>query len=392
MILHIDMDAFFASVEQLDNPQLRGKCLIVGGDSRRGVVAAASYEARKYGIHSAMPIYQARQRCPHLVIAAPRRQRYVEISQAVMAILSNYTPLVEPVSIDEAYMDVSGCRRLHGTPLEIAYKIKNEINAELHLTCSVGIAPKKFLAKIASEVNKPDGLTQIEPGAVDAFIDSLAIEKVPGVGPRAVARLRVMGIDTLADVNRMSVEALEKQFGRFGRRLVSLARGEDDSPVTPHVAVKSVSSEETLDRNTSDRHLLLRQLLQQSQQVAFQLRKKRLRARTVVLKLKFADFQLITRSRTLAVPTDASATIFKAVASLLVVVPLSNPVRLVGVGATGLVSGETPVQLSLFDSSSQARQNWEKVDRAIDGIHAKYGFDAVKRGVLANGKPSKNER
>ena len=271
MILHIDMDAFYASVEQLDHPELRGKCIIVGGTTHRGVVSAASYEARKHGIHSAMPIYQAKQKCPDAVFIRPRMQRYKEISQKIMAVLKNITPLVEPVSIDEAYMDITGCGTLYGTPEQIGVRIKQKINKTVNLTCSVGIAPNKFLAKIASDLDKPDGLTVIMPEMVPAFIDNLPIQRVPGVGKKTNSRLALMGIKTLGDVKKFPGKMILDRLGKYGKRLLDLSVGIDNSSVKPVSRHKSVSSEHTLSEDTRNINLLNQHLLRHAEDVAKQL-------------------------------------------------------------------------------------------------------------------------
>ncbi|MDD3992639.1 MAG: DNA polymerase IV [Desulfobacterales bacterium] len=379
MILHIDMDAFYAAVEQLDDPSLRGRCVIVGGTSGRGVVATASYEARRFGVHSAMPIFEARRRCPQAVFIKPRRERYQAVSRRIMAILERFTPLVEPVSIDEAYLDVTGCERIGGPPAQIARCIKALILEETGLTCSVGGAPVKFLAKIASEMQKPDGLTLIEGPEVAAVIERLPIERVPGVGPAALARLAPRGIKTLADAGRLGEAALERRLGKFGRRLAALARGEDPSPVTPHSETKSISAEVTLARDTADPGEMKKILLDQAEDVARQLRHQGLRARTVVLKLKHDDFRQLTRSRTLEAPTQSAHTLFGAAAALLDAYRLRQPVRLVGVGAANLVPANRPVQTALFPTGRGADGAWEKVERALDAIEARFGPRAVRR-------------
>ncbi len=382
-ILHMDMDAFFASVEQLDNPALQGKCVIVGGTSNRGVVAAASYEARRFGIHSAMPIFQARQRCARLIIVPPRRRRYAELSGQIMSILGTFSPLVEPVSIDEAFVDISGCGRLHGSPQETARAIKNRIRQKTQLTCSVGVAPCKFLAKIASDMNKPDGLTIIAPEQMMAFIDHLPIAKVPGVGAHAHQVLADMGIHTMGQVRRQPVRLLTRKLGKFGLRLVELAHGRDNSPVIPYRAAKSFSSELTLDRNTRDRALILNHVLEQAQSVARQLRHHKVRARTITIKLKTADFTSRTRSRTLDKPVQDSESIFQTAAQLLETFALKEPIRLVGVGAGNLQPLDLPVQCDLFAAQNNDQQNkWEKVDQAIDAIANRFGGHAIIRGTL----------
>ena len=382
MILHIDMDAFYASVEQLDHPELRGKCIIVGGTTHRGVVSAASYEARKHGIHSAMPIYQAKQKCPDGIFIRPRMQRYKEISQKIMAVLKNITPLVEPVSIDEAYMDITGCGTLYGTPEQIGVRIKQKISKTVNLTCSVGIAPNKFLAKIASDLDKPDGLTVIMPEMVPAFIDNLPIQKVPGVGKKTNSRLALMGIKTLGDVKKFPGKMILDRLGKYGKRLLDLSVGIDNSSVKPVSRPKSVSSEHTLSEDTRNINLLNQHLLRHAEDVAKQLRKLDLRARTITLKLKCADFKQVTRSTTLVTPIQSSDKIFLEASHLLVKYSLIKQIRLIGIGASGLSSSTLPVQLDLFEKIKTKDRSWEKVDRTVDSITEKFGKDAIRRAAL----------
>jgi DNA polymerase-4 len=382
MILHIDMDAFYASVEKLDDPRLKHKCVIVGGTSNRGVVSAASYEARRFGVHSAMPIYRAKQRCPHGVFVPPRMGRYKEVSKKVMALLKEFSPLVEPVSIDEAYMDITGCRRLFGEPHEIAREIKRKIKESLQLTCSVGVAPNKFLAKIASDLEKPDGLTLIMPEQVPQFIESLPIKKVPGVGNKTVRQLEALGIQTLGDVQRLPEKALLKHLGKFGRRLLALSSGNDASPVTPHTPHKSISTEHTLAADTLDVKLLKRYLLRQSAEVARQLRQAGVRARTIVIKIKNADFKTVTRRTTIAVPTQSSETIYKHAAQLIDNFKITQKIRLIGVGTTGFSAVTASVQMSLFDQEEKPNDNWEKVDKALDSISQKFGKNVIGRATF----------
>ena len=381
IILHIDMDAFFASVEQLDDPSLRGRCVIVGGQTHRGVVAAASYEARKYGIHSAMPIFQARQRCRDLVIVPPRRARYTELSRRMMAILAQFSPLVEPVSIDEAYMDITGCGRLFGDAGQTARAIKARIHGDLGLTCSVGVAPSKFLAKIASDLNKPDGLTIIPAGQVQGFVARLPIHKVPGVGRHACQTLKDLGIQTLGQVQTYPEELLIRKLGKFARRLKELARGQDTSAVTPQSETKSVSTETTLDQDTRDRQQLSCCLLGQSQRVARELRAKGLRARTVSLILKTSDFQRHSRSRTLETPVQSADRIYHTALTLLQSFAITQPVRLIGVGASGLRPADSVEQGQLFpDDREKLDRKWEQVERAMDAVADRFGASAVKHG------------
>ncbi len=382
MILHVDMDAFFAAVERLDDPALAGCCLVVGSDSRRGVVAAASYEARRFGIHSAMPMFQARRLCPDLVIVPPRRARYQQVSRAIMAHLGDYTPLVEKVSIDEAYLDVGGCHRLFGPPAQMAARIKSSIRERFGLTCSIGGAPLKFLAKIASDMHKPDGLTLIASEEVDAFIAALPVARIPGVGRRTQEQLEKMGLYHMADVRRMPTEALARRMGKFGRRLHALSRGVDRSRVQPWQPVKSISEEKTLSRDISDRADLNRIILQQAEDVGRRLRASGLKARIVSLKLKFADFQQLTRRTTLESPTRSSTVIYTRAVDLLGSVSLGKKVRLVGVGVGGLQSVTTPQQACLFGDDEVASEEWERVDDAVDAVASRFGPDAVRKGTL----------
>ena len=382
MILHVDMDAFFASVEQLDDPSLRGRCVLVGGLSDRGVVAACSYEARKFGIHSAMPMFQARRKCPDAVIVPPQRGRYKELSGRIMATLSQFSPLVEPVSIDEAYLDITGCEKLQGNPEQVAAAVKTAVRAAVDLTCSVGAAPVKFLAKIASDLDKPDGLTVIRPERMMTFIDTLDVKKVPGVGPKMQARLRDMGIRHLGDVRAYPEDLLRRRLGKFGRRLRELSFGRDSARVIPSTAPKSVSSEETLAANTRDRRQLGRCLLKHAEDVARQLRRKRMRARTVILIVRHGDFSRVTRQSALARPSQSAEPIYHRVMKMLESYPLTRDVRLIGAGASGLLPAGTPVQMDMFAAGPESDRNWEKVDRAVDHITERFGRGVIRRASL----------
>jgi len=384
MILHIDMDAFYASVEQLDNPDLKGKCVIVGGLSSRSVVSAASYEARRFGVHSAMPIYQAKKKCPQGIFIRPRMNRYKAMSEKIMAVLKEFSPQVETVSIDEAYMDITGCERLHGEPREIATSIKNKIKESFNLTCSVGVGSNKFIAKIASDMDKPDGVTVIMPDQTFQFLENLPVHKVPGVGKSRLKQLEFMGIKTLSDVNKYSEKTILKRLGKFGRRLWELSAGIDDSEVTPISRRKSVSAEETLLQNIDDKALLGNTILEQAQSVARQLRKKGVRAKTITLKIKHSDFKLVTRSATLPSPTQSSETIYQAALALLKKYPMKTKIRLIGVGVSGLLTDALPVQMSIFKEEKKKNHTWGQVDKAVDSITKKFGKDIIKRGTLTD--------
>lgn len=376
------MDAFFAAVEVLDNPALAGQCVIVGGVSNRGVVCAASYEARKYGVHSAMPMYQARQKCPNGFFVPPRRRRYSELSRRIMAILEQFSPLVEQVSIDEAYVDITGCDKLYGSPEAIGRTIKEKVRGDLKLTCSVGITPLKFLSKIASDMYKPDGLTVIPPEAVAECIAGLPVNKVPGVGRNTREQLERLGIITLGDVRKYSADQLTRRLGKYGKRLAELAAGIDQAEVKTVRPVKSISSEETLPADTMDGVLLRRYLLKQAEDVGRQLRKHGLRANTVTMKVKYADFSQITRQMSLSRRTRSSETLFKAACGLLEKNKPARPVRLIGIGASDLSENDAPVQMTLFGETDPTAVKWETVGSAVDAIAERFGREAVKKAEL----------
>jgi DNA polymerase IV len=376
------MDAFFASVEQLDHPELKGKCVIVGGTSGRGVVSAASYEARKFGVHSAMPMFQARQKCPHAVFIKPRHKRYSEISAIVMSVLESFSPLVEQVSIDEAFVDIAGCEPMYGSPPEMAAKIKQKIYDAVHLTCSIGIAPLKFLAKIASDLNKPDGLTYIAPHQVESFVHDLPIRKVPGVGTHTGNNLERMGIKTLGDVKQHGEKQMIDRLGKYGRRLYELASGIDRSLVHTEHEVKSVSSEETLASDTLDKPFLKKYLLKHAEDVGRELRSQGLKAGTITLKIKFSDFTQKSRQTKMERFTDSTEIMYQAAVKLLDAFPLNKKVRLIGVAASDFFSTDRPVQLTLFKQHQDMSSKWEKLDRTVDAISEKFGREAVKKAAL----------
>jgi DNA polymerase-4 len=384
-IAHIDMDAFFASVEVLDDPSLKGRPVIVGGDVRRGVVSAASYEARAFGVHSAMPLFQARRLCPNGVYVPVRMERYVEVSRTVMTCLGEFSPLVEQVSVDEAYLDLTGTGHLLGAPEEAARKIKARIAERTSLTCSVGVSVTKLIAKIASDMDKPNGLTVVPPGEVERFLSSLPVGKVPGIGERGREELAKIGIRLVGDLARLAPERLEERFGAFGSWLVSVARGGDDDPVRPYTAPKSISAEDTLSEDTADERTIRRCLLEQSDRIGRRLREEGFRGRTVTLKLKHHDFRQITRSETLAEPTQLGETIYREAVKLLAVYNLRSKVRLVGVGVSNLEPADavpSGAQMGLFREPDATSEKWDKVERAADEIARRFGDGAVKRGSL----------
>ena len=382
MIIHVDMDAFFASVEQLDNPDIFGKPVIVGGTSNRGVVAASSYEARKFGVYSAMPIFQAKQKCPQGIFIRPRGYRYKEVSIHVMSILSSFSPVIEQVSIDEAFMDVAGCESIFGNPCEIGFKIKRKIEQNIGLTCSVGIAPLKFLAKIASDMYKPDGLTYIAPNEVVTFISTLSVEKISGVGKQTAGHLRKMGIVTLGDVKKHTREKLLTRLGKYGNRLYELANGIDRSTVNVYRPVKSISTEETLTADITDKVRLRKYLLKHSEDVGRQLRGENRKARTVTLKIKHSDFKQVTRQKKLPAYIFSSEKIFQVAVNLLEDYLLRKPVRLIGVGVSDLDDKKKAVQMDLFSGSDCGVEKWERVDTAVDAIAEKFGKDVITKAGL----------
>ncbi len=373
------MDAFFAAIEVLDNPSLKGRPVIVGGPTSRGVVSTASYEARSFGVHSAMPIFKAKEKCPQGIFLPVRKGRYQEVSRKVVNILKDFTPLLEQVSIDEAYLDVTGCEALLGGADEIARHIKARIAKETGLTCSIGIAPNKFLAKVASDMHKPDGLTVLLPDEVDSFLSRLPVEKIPGVGKRTLEGLRHYGIKTVGDLKGFNKERLSKGFGKFGIRLHELARGIDDSPVVPFREVKSVSSEETLQSDTDDLTCLKALVASHADTVACRLRKEGFKARTISLKIKLDDFSEISKSLTISHSTDSSKIISDSAVKLLLNYPLRRKVRLIGVALSNLEVTKEEPQGSLFTLRGKEDKE-RKTDEAIDEIRRRFGGGVIRRG------------
>jgi len=378
VILHLDMDAFFTSVEQADNPELRGKPVVIG-QSLRGVASAASYEARRYGVRSAMPIVQARKLCPHAVFLPGRMSRYREVSGQVMEIMRSLCPVVEQASVDEAYADVSGMGRVCGPPDNLARRLKVEILDRTGLTCSVGIAPNKFLAKIASDWNKPDGLTVILPDDVPAFLQALPLGKIPGVGKHMLEELQGMGVSSIPDVLARPRQYWIDALGKRGAFLHNRALGIDDSPVTPESEAQSCSAENTLDRDTLDRELLERWLLAQAERVGREVRAMDKKGLTVTLKIKFHDFSSITRSKTLPRPTDITAEIYAAARRLLAAEKLPRPVRLIGLG----VSNFRAMQAELPLAADPRRGKNRLLDQAMDRILDKFGKGSILRADVA---------
>lgn len=376
-ILHIDMDAFFASVEQLDNPDLRGKPVAVGGSSDRGVVSAASYEVRKYGVHSAMSVVKARQLCPDIVLVPGRMKRYKEISRMAMGVLSEFSPTVEKASVDEAYLDGTGLERLFGPIEEVGRQIKARMVEATGLTCSVGAAPVRFLAKIASDMDKPDGMYIIRHDEVNDFLRDLPVKKIPGVGKKLVEILQRLRVTTCGDVLRHDRDYWEERLGKYGGALHDRARGIDPAGVVTTSASKSCSAENTFHEDTSDRKVLRKWLLAQSERVGEDLRKHGYKGRTVTLKVKFADFKQITRSLSLAARTDNTTVIFETACNLLKQVELRRAVRLIGVGVSNFDGRNR--QVNLFEDAPRELEETSELDRAIDEVRNKFGSAAVTR-------------
>lgn len=389
MILHIDMDAFFAAIEQRDNPDLKNKPVIISGNSKRSVVATASYEARKFGIGSAMPVFKAKQLCDHLEIVPGNRKKYQAESKKIMQIISHFSPLMEQVSIDEAYLDITGCERLFGSFKDIALLIKKEIYKQLALTCSIGIAPIKFLSKIASDMNKPDGLTIIEQFRVKDFIFSLPIQKVPGIGKNSMKSMQLLQIKTLGDIKKYSLPVLTQKFGKMGKRLLELSNGIDKSRVETNYIRKSISSETTLLKDITDFQTIGKIILERSQIVGKTLRKKEFVCKNVFIKIKFADFSQITRSRKLNSSICSSSAIFNEALFLYKKVKLKKKIRLIGVGVTALKDKNTPVQMLLIQDPDNHNKQWESVDFAVDSISEKFGMDIINKASLTKSNQGK---
>ena len=373
------MDAFFAAIEMLDNPCLKGKPVIVGGSSKRSVVSTASYEARKFGVHSAMPIFKAKEKCPHGVFLPVRMERYKTVSRKIMGILRDFTPLVEPVSIDEAYLDITGTENLFGCPEDTARRIKERISKEAGLTCSIGIAPNKFLAKVASDMHKPDGLTIIKPTEVDQFLSVLPVAKIPGVGKRALEDLEHHGVKAVGDLKRFTKDQLGKDFGKFGHTLSHIAKGKGDSEVVPVRETKSISSEATLQKNTKDINYLKGLIVSHADRVGRRLRAEGLKGRTITLKIKLEDFSEISRSKTVSHATHTTKIISDCAIALLTENPLMKRVRLIGIAVSNLDERGEGAQMSLFEDTVKTYKN-QKVDEAMDAIRSKFGGRIIRKG------------
>ena len=377
VILHVDMDAFYASVEQRDNPGLRGKAVVVGGGSNRGVVAAASYESRVFGIRSAMPMAEARRRCPDLVRVPPRMTHYQDVSREIFAVFNEFTPLVEGLSLDEAFLDVTSSIRLFGSGRRIGLAIKDRIRERTGLTASVGVAANKLVAKIASDLDKPDGLVVVDPDRVNDVLDPLPVAVIPGIGKRTLERLDAIGVHTIAELRQAPDRDLEPVFGRFTRKTRERASGIDDRPVLASRSEKSISNEQTYDTDLCDRRDMERQLLRLTERTAGRLRKAALSAGTVLVKIRQSDFKTFTRQKRLKPPGNGTDQIYAAARELLAAWLNGNPdarIRLLGVGCSSLAPAEQP---DLFGDGDSAQAT--EFDRAVDEIRDRFGSDSVAR-------------
>ena len=378
-ILHADMDAFYASVEQRDDPSLRGRPVVVGGAGNRGVVAAASYESRRYGVHSAMPMVRARRLCPDLVVVPSRFDVYRAVSRQVMEVFRSFTPLVEALSLDEAFLDIGGAVRLFGPPPEIARQVRQRVRDETDLPCSIGIGPTKFVAKLLSDRAKPDGVAHWPAAEVPARLAPLPIGDLWGAGPKTVQRLEGYGFRTIGQLAEADLRTLTRIVGdAVGGQLHRLSRGIDDRRVTPHEPAKSVSAEETYDEDIDDRDVLERRLLKLCEKVGRRLRRSDLAGRTITLKVRFASFDTVTRSVTLDQPTDRTHDLSDVVHDLFDALRLERArVRLLGVGVSNLTEGEAARQLTL-----DADGRWEDVERVADQVAERFSGVGVSYASL----------
>jgi DNA polymerase IV len=377
-ILHVDMDAFFAAVEVLDNPDLRGKPILVGGNGPRSVVTTASYEARPYGCRSAMPMSMAKRLCPHAIVVKPNYPRYHEMSDRMFTILESYTPLVEPLSVDEAFLDVTDSMRLFGPAEHIARQIKQRVRDELELTISVGVSFNKFLAKLASDLEKPDGLTVINEANIDQVLPPLQITRIWGIGPKTARRMTEMGMRTFADIRRLPLEQLHQRFGDEGAHWHNLSYGRDERAVTSDREAKGISQEQTFSQDVVEPDQLRAVLLEQTEQVARRLRKHKRLASGVGLKIRDGEFHTSTRRQKLAQPTDATQLLWQAARGLFEhwASKSFRPIRLIGFGVSVMPPRDAQ-QLGLFVDKDLARQR--QVDRALDQINQRYGQRTIHR-------------
>jgi DNA polymerase-4 len=389
VIVHVDMDAFYASVEALDDPALEGRAVVVGGLGPRGVVATANYPARTFGVHSAMPMARARRLCPHAHFIRPRMDRYREKSRAVFGVFAEFTPLIEGLSLDEAFLDVSGSLRLFGGPLEIAQRIKDRVREETGLTASVGVAHNKFLAKLASDARKPDGLLWLRTGEVRQFLDPMPVARLWGIGKQTAPRLKALGILTIGQLRRADSTILQPVLGKRVEHFQQLARGEDRRAVVPAQADLSISHEVTFDTDIGEPAELLAELQRQTESVARRLRDHGLMARTVVVKIRDGNFRTVTRSRSLRACSSSTRTLYRMARALFEnwrKDHRTTPLRLLGVGVTGLEPGGPGEQAAGDRLDSRGEQ---EIDRVADQINRRFGEAGVVHAqTLRRKKPS----
>lgn len=380
-VLHVDMDAFFASVELRDRPELRAKPVIVAGSGSRSVVTAANYPAREFGVHSAMPLATARRRCPQAVVLTPHRHSYSEVSAGVMEIFRQVTPLVEPLSLDEAFLDVSGAlRRLDATPGEIGASIRGRVFAAERISCSVGVGTSKLVAKLASGMAKPDGMMIVPAAETLDFLRPLPVSALSGVGASTAGRLERIGLATVGDLASVPLSRLRRAVGAAAAgELQAMATNQDDRPVVPERDEKSIGAETTFDADIADRDLLLRELLALAERAGAALRAKELRGRTVSIKVRYPDFRTITRSRTLPGSTDMTREIYRTARELLGPVAAGGPLRLLGVRMEGLVAGERAAAQLTFDEPDRG---WSEAEHAADAVRSRFGSAAVRPASL----------
>jgi len=379
-IMHVDMDAFYASVEILDNPNLKGLPVIVGGRSARGVVSTCSYEARKFGVHSAMPLFEARRLCPHGVYLPVRPHRYAEMSGKIMAIFRETSPLVEQLSIDEAFLDLTGMERLGGAET-IAHQVQDRIQEELKLSASVGLAPNKFLAKLASDMDKPHGFVKITPGEAETMLAPMPVTKIFGIGRSAEDKLKQFGIEKIGQLASADVTILRKVFGINAEQVKRLALGLDDRPVVNEEEAKSIGKENTFDYDLTDFESCRDEVLDLSGQVGWRLRRENLAGHTVTLKVKFADFHTITRSSTGDRLIAWDEEIFSLAEQMLRKINVKPGVRLLGVSVSSLFRPEDEPVLGFAEDERMQRRN-----RAIDSLKSKFGENIIKRGIVGKNK------
>ncbi|MBL90521.1 MAG: DNA polymerase IV [Myxococcales bacterium] len=380
VIFHVDMDAFFASVEQRDRPQFKGKPVIVGGLGQRGVVSAASYEARRFGVHSAQPMVKAKQLCPQGHFLSPRMKCYSDISREVMTVFRDFSPLVEPLSVDEAFLDMSGTEKLFGMPMDAAQQVKDAIYEKTQLTCSIGVAPNKFLAKLSSELNKPNGVTDFLKPNISEIIAPFPLKKLWGVGPKTLTQLETLGYFTFGDVQQASPQTLTHHLGKHGAVLQRLAWGKDDREVTPATERKSIGSENTFNQDIVGQDRVCAHLRKQCGEVAKELRRKGFRAQGVRVKIRYSQgFKTQTAQIKASSSIQDGATLYQAAIQTLSRFNLDQPIRLVGVAAFDFLMNEGQTQMALFEETHQAelQEKRERLEHLGDAIQQKYGDHTV---------------